>query len=134
MQFYRLIMLLTIPLICHMIPFLFQPNFVFLLPAYISLVLFQGIHFVHPVNKFRIRLRPPDKFYKFSFYFIYIYSYLYSLIYTYLLAFKSYSFILMFSLYDFDEITMKFYRLKIICSIEDIYLFRNCLYELRHLT
>ena len=35
MHFYRLIMLLTIPLICHMIPCLFQLNFVFFLPEYI---------------------------------------------------------------------------------------------------
>ena len=62
MHLYSLRILLTIPLDCNIIPCLFQLNFVLLLPACFSLVLFQAFRFLRPVKGLRIRLRPPDKF------------------------------------------------------------------------
>ena len=107
MHFYCQRMLLAIPLICNMIPCLFQLNFVFFLEAYIFLLshskLFvfctqlKGSEFVSD-HQTSFRCSP----------YIYIYSYIQFLIYTYFLlliyTYLYYTYVLFILLYELDKI------------------------------
>ena len=109
MHFYRLRMLLTIPLVCKMIPCLLRLHFVYILFSFFWHLFFSSVvprfWFLRPVKGPRITLRPNlDVLLILIFIFVIIYTSLFTLLaYTYLHLFMdTYAFFI--QLYELDKI------------------------------
>ena len=109
MHFYRLRMLLTIPLVCNMIPCLLQLHFVYILSFFFWYLFFSSViprfWFLRPAKGLRITLRRNlDVLLILIFIFVVIYASLFTLLaYTYLhLLMDAYVFFI--QLYELDKI------------------------------